>query len=106
MAHSFIPDLADTVSIQDGAVVSKVIHRDDDMNVTMFGFDRGERLTEHTASRPAIVEVVSGRLSFVVDGEEVILTPGTWLHMPAGASHSLKALEPTLLLLTLVKPDS
>jgi quercetin dioxygenase-like cupin family protein len=102
MAHTAIDDLATTVEIQPGAVVSKVIYRDEALNVTVFGFDAGEGLTEHTASRTALIEVLRGRLSLTVDGETYDAAPGFWLRMATGAPHSLVATEPTLMLLTLV----
>lgn len=104
MAHVAIEDAAGTVEIQAGAVVSKVVHRDEDVDVTVFGFDAGEGLTEHTATRPAIVQVLSGRLRFTVEGEDVEAVPGTWIHMSPGAEHALEALEPTVMLLTLLRP--
>ena len=94
----------DQVAIQPGSVVSKVIHRDDELNVTVFGFDAGEGLGEHRASRAAVVQVLSGRLRFTVDGEDLDLAPGLWLHMSPGTPHALEALEPTVMLLTLVQP--
>jgi quercetin dioxygenase-like cupin family protein len=84
MPHSLIADSASAVVIQSGAVVSKVIHRGDGMNVTVFGFDSGEGLTEHQTGRTAVVQVLSGRLSFTVDGEPLELGPGSWLHMAPG----------------------
>jgi quercetin dioxygenase-like cupin family protein len=103
MPHTSIEDLTLTVVIQPGGVVSKVVLRDDDLDVTVFGFDTGEGLTEHTATRPAIVQVLSGRLRFTVEGEEVDAVPGTWIHMQAGTPHSLGAAEPTVMLLTLLR---
>ena len=95
------------VAIQSGAVVSKVIHRDDGLDVTVFAFDSGEGLTEHTASRPAILQLLEGRLRLTVDGDKVVdMAPGTWVHMSRGAPHALAALEPTLLLLTLLPPTA
>ena len=102
MPHSLIADPAGEVAIQAGAVVSKVVHRGDGMNVTVFGFGSGEGLTEHQASRPAVVQVLSGRLRFTIDGEELDLRPGSWLHMAPGTRHALVASEPTVMLLTLV----
>lgn len=102
MSHVAIADAAAAVAIQPGAVVSKVIHRNEDLNVTVFGFDAGEGLTEHQASRAAIVQVMAGRLRFVADGEELDAGPGFWLHMTPGTPHSLVATEPTVMLLTLV----
>lgn len=103
MSHISIPDATASVEVQAGAVVSKVVHRDDDVDVTVFGFDAGEGLTEHTAARPAIVQVLSGRLRFTVEGDEVKMVPATWVHMSAGAAHSLTAVEPTVMLLTLLR---
>ena len=101
MPHSLIADPAGEVAIQSGAVVSKVVHRGDGMNVTVFGFGSGEELTEHQAARAAVVQVLSGRLRFTVDGEQLDLLPGSWLHMAPGTPHSLIASEPTVMLLTL-----
>ena len=106
MPHTSIADVAAAVSIQEGAVVSKVIHRDEDLDVTVFGFDAGEGLTEHRASRPAIVQVLSGRLRFDADGEELDAGPGFWLHMAPATPHSLEAAEPTLMLLTLLRAEA
>lgn len=104
MPHHAIADVAGAVTIQEGSVVSKVIHRDEDLDVTVFGLDAGEGLTEHTAARPAIVQVLSGRLRFTADGEDLDAGPGFWLHMAAGTPHALEAAEPTLMLLTLLRP--
>ena len=102
MPHVLIIDPPSEVAIQPGAVVSKVVHRGDGINVTVFGFDAGEELTEHQAARAAVVQVLSGRLRFTVDGEELELAPGSWLHMTPGTPHSLVATEPSIMLLTLV----
>ncbi len=102
MSHALITDLAGEVTIQAGAIVSKVVDRGDGVNVTVFGFDAGEQLTEHQASKAAIVQVLSGRLRFTVDGEELDMGTGSWLHMSPGAPHALIAVEPTVMLLTLI----
>jgi quercetin dioxygenase-like cupin family protein len=102
MPHTLMNDPASEVGIQAGAVVSKVVHRGDGINVTVFGFDAGEEVTEHQAARAAVVQVLSGRLRLSVDGEELELPPGSWLHMTPGTPHSLVATEPTVMLLTLV----
>ncbi len=104
MPHIAITDAAAAVAVQPGAVVSKVIHRDERLNVTVFGFDAGERLTEHQATQAAVVQVLVGRLGFVADGLEFDAGPGFWLHMSPGTPHSLVAREPTVMLLTLIRP--
>ena len=102
MTHTLITAPASEVAVQPGAIVSKVVHRGDGLEATVFGFVAGEQLTEHQASRAAVVQVLSGRLRFIVDGEPLELAEGSWLHMTPGAPHSLVALEPTVMLLTLV----
>jgi quercetin dioxygenase-like cupin family protein len=102
MPHIAVAHSTSAVSIQPGAIVSKVIHRDGQLNVTVFGLDAGEELTEHQASSAAIVQVLSGRLRFTADGEELDAGPGFWLHMTPNTAHALVAVEPSLMLLTLI----
>lgn len=104
MTHVAISDAAAMVAVQPGAVVSRVIHRDERLNVTVFGFDAGEGLTEHQASQAAVVQILVGRLAFTADGDEFDAGPGSWLHMSPGTKHSLVAREPTVMLLTLIRP--
>lgn len=104
VSYLAIPDLTAAVDIQAGAVVSKVIYRDETVNVTLFGFDAGEELTEHRTARPAVVQVLAGRLLFTANGQELDAGPGFWLRMPSGTPHSLVAAEPTVMLLTLLRP--
>jgi quercetin dioxygenase-like cupin family protein len=104
MAHIAIIDATPAVTIQPGAVVSKVMHKGDGLELTAFGFDAGEGLTEHTASSAALVQVLSGRLRFTVDGEELDAGPGAWIYMTPGTPHSLVSEEPTVMLLTLIRP--
>jgi quercetin dioxygenase-like cupin family protein len=95
-------DVDSTIDIQTGSVVSRVIFSDDRIEVTVFGFDGGAGLSEHQASRAAVVQVIKGRLEFTADGEQLDAGPGFWLHMEPGTPHSLAAREPTVMLLTLV----
>jgi quercetin dioxygenase-like cupin family protein len=104
MPHDAIHDIVAQVDIQSGAVVSKVIHRDERFDVTVFGFDAHQELTEHRAARAAVVQVITGRLRFTSDGEELDAGPGFWLHMAPDTPHSLIATEPTIMLLTLMRP--
>jgi quercetin dioxygenase-like cupin family protein len=79
-----------------------VIFRDETLNVTVFGIDQGEGLTEHSASRTALVQVMSGRLELTVDDETYEADAGFWLRMAEGTPHALVAKEPTVMLLTLL----
>ena len=102
MPHVSIADPGAAVSVQPGSVVSKVIHRDTELTVTVFGLDAGEGLDEHRTGRVAIVQVLSGHLLLLVDGEDINAGPGFWLQMAPDTPHALRALEPTVMLLTLL----
>jgi quercetin dioxygenase-like cupin family protein len=102
MPHTAVVDAAAAVGVQPGAVVSRVVYRDERLNVTVFALDAGEGLSEHQAARVALVQVLSGRLRLSVDGEDLEAGPGFWLHMAPGTRHSLVASAPTVMLLTLV----
>lgn len=102
--HTTIENVSALVVVQPDAVVSKVIHHDASLNVTVFGFDTGQELTEHSAARAAVVQVISGRLRFTVDGQVFDAGPGFWLHMAPETPHSLVATDPTIMLLTLFRP--
>jgi quercetin dioxygenase-like cupin family protein len=104
MAHTVIEDISTAVDIQAGAVVSKVVCREPGANVTVFGFDSGEGLTEHQAARAAVVQVISGRLRFTADRDEMDAGPGFWLYMAPNTPHALVAAEPTVMVLTLLRP--
>ena len=102
MGYTAVEDAPGAVEVRAGSIVSKVIYRDETLNVTVFGIGAGEGLTEHTASRTAIVEVLSGRLELTVDGEAYEAGVGFWLRMSEGTPHALVAKEPTVMVLTLI----
>ena len=97
-----VAGLLERMPIPEDGTLSRVVFSDGDLRVVAFAFDRGQQLTEHTAAVPAVLQVLSGRMRAVLDGVESDLAPGDWAHLPAHLSHSLQALEPAVLLLTMV----
>ena len=69
----------------------------------LFGFATGEELSEHTASMPAIIQIIKGEASLTIGNEAISGQPGTWIHMAAKTPHSVKAESPAVMLLTLLK---
>lgn len=96
-------DPAGFVEVPVAGTLSRTMHQDDDLKVIVFGFAAGEELSEHTASRPALIQVLSGALELTLDGETVHADPGSWVHMSAGLRHAVRALTPAVMLLTLVR---
>lgn len=100
--QAVVLDILSEVEIPDEGTLSRVVYKDDVIRVVAFAFDEGQELTDHTASKPAIVQVVSGRITLDLDGRAVPLEPGSWVRMEAGLTHAVLALEPTVMLLTLL----
>jgi len=95
-------DVAAEVEIPVEGTLSRVLYKDDRLRVVVFAFDVDQELTEHTASVPAVVQVVKGRLRMRLGDETVEAKPGSWLHMPAHLLHSVRALEPSVMLLSML----
>lgn len=98
-----IASLSAELEIPKDGTLSRVVYKDDDIRLVLFGFDTDQELTEHTAALPAILQVITGRAEIGLDDRQVIAEPGTWIHMAAHQPHSVVALEPTVLLLTLLR---
>lgn len=97
-----LPDLGDEVEIPVNGTLSRVLYKDEDIRLVVFAFDEGQELTDHTARHAAIVQVVTGRIELVLDGRPVVLKRRGWVHMPPQLPHAVRALEPTIMMLTLL----
>lgn len=93
----------DSVAYAEGSVVSKILLRNDKGNVTLFAFDQGEMLSEHTAPYDAIVQVLDGRAEIVIDKQPHVLETGESIIMPANIPHAVVALEKFKMLLIMIK---
>jgi quercetin dioxygenase-like cupin family protein len=100
----FHPDLAALIGeIQPDSIVSRSVHADDLVKVTLFGFAAGQELSEHTASKPAILQVLAGEGTFGLGDQRFEVGPGSFAHMPPHLPHTVTARTPLVLLLTMVK---
>jgi quercetin dioxygenase-like cupin family protein len=108
MTEATIPS-AQTVSLvtlldyPDHGIASRVLAKTSGGNVTIFAFDTGQGLSEHTAPFDALVFVLEGRLSLTIGGASVMAWPGTVVRMPANVPHALEASERTKMLLVLLR---
>jgi quercetin dioxygenase-like cupin family protein len=100
----YVPDLnTPPLEAPKDSIVSKIILTNDFLEVTLFAFDAGQGLSEHTSAFPAIIEILSGEGSMILGKKEVQLFQGTWIYMEPKLPHSLKAATPLKMLLTLRK---
>jgi quercetin dioxygenase-like cupin family protein len=95
--------LAELAAYQDSSVVSREIIRKPSGTVSVFAFDEGEGLSEHTAPFDAIVYILDGNAEIFIDGKPHQLGQGQMIIMPADHPHALKALTRFKMLLVLVK---
>lgn len=84
-------------------IASRILAKSDGGNVTLFAFDAGQALTEHTSPFEALVMVLEGALTLTIGGTPVRATPGTIVRMPANVAHAVDASEPARMLLTMLR---
>ena len=101
--RSSIYKLKDSVNYSDGAIVSKIITKNNAGNISLFAFDKGQNLSEHTAPFDALVQVVEGDASIIIDGKEYLMQKGDIIIMPANIPHAVEAVVPFKMLLTMIK---
>ncbi len=98
-----ILNLSNIVSYQSGSVVSKEIVKGKTGNVTLFAFDKGQGLSEHTAPFDASVYIVDGEAEVIISGEVFKPKTGELIIMPANKPHSLKAIERFKMMLVMIR---
>jgi quercetin dioxygenase-like cupin family protein len=101
--YTYIGDLRKALEVPQDGILSRILLKDSHVNVTIFGFDAGQELSEHTAASPAIVQILEGEAEMIIGGDRQVAGPGTWIYMPARMPHSLRARTPVVMLLLLLK---
>lgn len=94
---------AELVSYQDGAIVSREILKKPAGSVTVFAFDEGQGLSEHTAPFDALVQVLEGEAEITISGKPHHLQRGGLILMPANRPHALKAIKRFKMILTMIR---
>jgi len=95
--------LIDLVHYQAGSVVSRTLVNEKAGTVTLFAFDEGEGLSEHTAPFDAMAHILEGEAEVVISGSPLHLRQGEMVMMPADEPHALKALTRFKMLLTMIR---
>ena len=105
--YTFIEDLTGLVEeIPTDSIVSRTVHNDASCKGVLFGFAPGQELSEHTASMPAVIHIVSGEGRITLGDKSYDVSAGSWLHMPPQLPHSVIADSPLLMILLLLKGQS
>lgn len=95
--------LADLIDCQTGAVVSRVLLRNPGGTVTLFAFDEGQGLSEHTAPFDALVQVLDGEAAITVGGVRHEVLAGQAILLPGGVPHAVDAVSRFRMLLTMIR---
>jgi len=95
--------LAESIEYQEGGVVSREIVSRKTGTLTIFAFDQGQGLSEHTAPYDATVLCVEGEMEISISGRPQSLTAGDLIIMPANQPHSLRAVSPVKMLLIMIR---
>ncbi len=96
-------NLSGVIDYQDGSVVSKELIRKEKGTLTLFAFDQGQGLSEHTAPFDAFVYILDGRAQITISGKAHQVAAGQMMIMPANQPHALAAPERFKMLLVMVK---
>jgi quercetin dioxygenase-like cupin family protein len=95
--------LIDLVDYQEGSVVSRTIVNKKTGTVTLFAFDEGQGLSEHTAPFDALVYLLDGEAEIIISGQALYLKEGEMVIMPARQPHALKAVKRFKMILTMIR---
>ena len=93
------------IDYADGSVVSKTLIKKDIGNITLFAFDEGQGLSEHTAPFDAVVHILDGKAEITIGGQPQDVVAGEMLVMPANIAHALHAKTPFKMLLVMIRGD-
>ena len=96
-------DLAALVDYADGAIVSRTLLENKAGTLTVFSFDAGQGLSEHTTPFDAVVQILDGQAEVTIGGKQVQAESGQMVLMPANVPHALQARKPFKMLLTMLR---
>ena len=95
--------LVDLTEYQKNSVVSRMVLNKESGTVTLFAFDEGQSLSEHTAPFDALVQILDGEAEITISGKSLLVKNGEMVVMPANKPHALKAVKKFKMLLTMIR---
>lgn len=102
-SHSQVMNFAEQVDYSPEGIVSKRVIQKETGNVTLFAFDKDQKLSEHSAPFDAMVQVLEGKAEILINRQPYQLTAGQSIIMPANIPHAVNAIEKFKMLLTMIK---
>jgi len=102
-SHSQVMNFSDKIDYSAEGIVSKRVIQKEKGNVTLFAFDKGQKLSEHSAPFDALVQVLEGKAEIMINRQPYELTASHSIIMPANIPHAVNAVEKFKMLLTMIK---
>ena len=98
-----ILNLDEQIQYQENAVVSSQVLRAESGNVTLFAFDEGQELSEHTTPYDALLQILDGKAEITISGKSFPMQAGETIILPADEPHAVKATAQFKMLLTMIR---
>lgn len=101
--YTFTPNLMNELEIPEKGIASRILHKDERLNITLFGFSAGEELSTHSAPTPALIHVLEGEADVDLGSDTAQVKPGSFIRMAPLLPHAIRAKAPFRMLLVQVK---
>jgi quercetin dioxygenase-like cupin family protein len=106
MNYTFVANLQQEIALPEKGILSQVLKKDNNVNITLFGFSKGEELSSHSAPTPAILYFLEGEAEVQLGEDKVDAQPGSFVYMPPMLAHGILARTPVKMLLVQMKNEA
>ncbi len=106
MNYTFLANLQTEFTLPEKGILSRVLHKDDKVNVTLFGFSEGQELSVHSAPTPAVLYFLEGEAEVQLGEDKVNAQPGSFVYMPPMLPHGITAKTALRMLLVQMKDQA
>jgi quercetin dioxygenase-like cupin family protein len=103
MDYTFLANLHEEFAPPEDGILSRILHKDEKVNVTLFGFSEGQELSAHSAPTPAILYFLDGEAEVQLGEDKVSAQTGSFVYMPPMLTHGISAKSPVRMLLIQIK---
>lgn len=103
MDYIFLANLHQDFVIPEDGILSRILHKDEKVNITLFGFSSGQELSAHSAPTPAILYFLDGEAEVQLGEDKVSAQAGSFVYMPPMLTHGISAKSPVRMLLIQIR---
>lgn len=104
--YRFLANLRQELAPPEDGILSRILRKDEKVNITLFGFSTGQELSAHSAPTPAILYFLDGEAEVQLGKDKVSARPGSFVYMPPMLTHGISAKSPVRMLLIQIKAET